>query len=380
MALPNTVRSKSTDGILSFVLPNSGKKNEEMNTLIYKLSSRSVPKIIKKYTRNNENLIPNISREVGERKRKIEISYSHVSSSKEDSNDDEFLYENKERLLEKCLPGKNCAVRVIINTTDSARNIIIRKAIKKLRHNSAFVATFKKRSIGTVRIKKGRCGKFVITISFKRDYFSLSKDYIFRKTNADVIDQSVSLPEVMSRQKSCEGSASPAPKLVPTTEELNSFIFRQDSVLILHELNVNITSMDMDPLLSTEQFNETNSEFNSTETFPSNGTEEVVRPLQEIVHKQKKIPSKEVCRKIGCGLVATVHSHQEFSKEMVNKWILKLKENAAGFDIAFDHQKKQVSVKSRQTNTRAQRTKKRHIAVIFMPYKAEQFAPVPGKE
>lgn len=182
----------------------------------------------------------------------------------------------------------------------------------------------------------------------------------------------------------CEGYESSGPNFVPTKEELNAAIFRQNTVLNLlkfiteknlgdFDKNVNIAFINVEPFKTLTQFSETISKLNQSRSFPS---EEIGHSLQVIVHKQDDIQSREVCRKSGCGIIASLQTNEAIREKLVTDWIPSLKK-VAGFKKAFDHKKKQVSVITLEgkVNTLIN-IKFKHTVVLFLPYKGKELKPI----
>lgn len=184
------------------------------------------------------------------------------------------------------------------------------------------------------------------------------------------------------RKVVCSG---PGLRLISEEEELNGAILRPDTVLILHKfmtennlgefgLTVNISSIHIDPFKTTEDFNEAISRFNSRQLLDRDEIGESGSYLQEIIHEQGKIPTKVQCRKIGCGIVASIQTNQVIKDGLANDWISDLKIPKLKFKQAFNIKSKHLSIKSIEDRKDTMRNRKfKYTVVIFLPYNVKQF-------
>lgn len=181
----------------------------------------------------------------------------------------------------------------------------------------------------------------------------------------------------------CGGTLMSTPFLIPAKEELNSLIFRQDTVLKLHQFitnnklgtlasNVKIDSISINPLITFEDFKKNNPGITSSRTLFTNEIEGAGTFLQEVSLKQRVIPSKNVCRRVGCGIVASIQTNQLIRDRLVKFWISQLS-GIPGFPQLFNLKSKQLSVNSRQ-EPKNRNSRFKHTVVLFLPYKSQQLS------
>lgn len=394
--LPRIVRSESTDNILSFELRNSRKSENEMFNLAEKLYLKNVSEIIENYGRNkaiNSGRYYRSAKEIEKGGKMIPFSYSHFPSYELKIIDGVYINRIEEQPLKECdaYEGR-CRVRVVITSTASNRTQLIREAIKaakgKLSRVPNFRNIFSRINLNKVLIKPlGNC-RYIISLIY--EFRPLS--YFLRWISLDAYRQDDSIPNPLVRQTVCGESGTSRPNLVPAKEELNAAVFLQDTVLKLQqymteknlgdfESNVNMTSIRVDPFRTPEQFRKTVFGLDPFWYIRTSGTKESGHSLQESIHGQEEIPSRDVCRKKGkiCGIVASIQANQAVKDQLIHNWIKGMKK-VAGFKKAFNPKKKQISVKPKNVGTTTMMNSKyKYIVILFLPYKSKQLKPATKK-
>lgn len=304
---------------------------------------------------------------------------------------------------DKSKPIKKVTVR---RSTEGGRHLYVvsvdfvsYKVVKQRKFVSISKKDFRSKVLTTKQTKDNTFKfKSVPNYNDKKGKWVYEKPFI--KGNAlQLYRQKVSFPQVIYRKESvvvplCGESTSSTPDLLPVREELNSLIFLQDTVLKLHqfitnnslgkfESNVNISSIEVDPLRKSKTKK-------SSFIFPTQPDHkypwQMPNPtykrnfrlsLEKVSRNTKVFPSRQVCRRVGCGIAASIQTNQVIRDKLVKGWVSDLAK-VSGFQRLFDLKSKHLSVNSRQ-ESKHRNSNFKHTVVIFLPYKSQQFNPVPPK-
>lgn len=376
--LPNRIRSESTDGIIPFVLRNSGLGNNEMKTLLRKISLKCIPEIIEYYQKNN-SINPEryllYATGIGGIKRNAIFSYSFPLHYNNKPSKIEFM----EGFEESCIFNGGCRIRIVVRTINTSKRLIIEKVVEKMRNSAQLTLFLNPKYKLSFRVRRSTSISTYIVDVMVKSRLCNSNNILFRWEQHGAYRPDGSLADhLLRRTVSMQPSLDPVS--VPVKEDLNSAIFGQDTVLKLHkymtdnnlgafESNINISSVQIDSLKTNEYFNATISNL----SFLENETEEGGGPLKEIIHKQEGIPSKRKCRKIGCGIVATIQTNQAIKDKLVNDWISDLNLPHLNFKKVFNLNSKQLSIKSfEDRKNKMMNSKYKYTVILFLPYKIKQ--------